>query len=233
MKKILLAKNIHAALQKDCALLNRSDITVFVAETNDEALTIHRTERVHLMITELEMPGMASEQFCSLIREDETLRTVSILMVCANTPAAIERSRQCRANAVLLQPVHPLVLEIKAQQLLDVAAREAVHVLLSANVDGRTEGDVFYCRSRNISATGMLIETDQPLPEGARLSCLFYLPDAKKIRATCKVIRTIDPSPGDEERQYGLMFTDIAPETKKLLSAFIEKTSRRPAQDMS
>jgi CheY-like chemotaxis protein len=226
MKKVLIAKNIHAALQQDGTFLNRTDITTFVAATNDEALNIHQAERVNLIITELEMPGMTIEQFCSVIREDEKLRTVSMLMVCENTPEAIERSRQCRANAVLLQPIHPLVLEVKAQQLLDVSAREALRVLLSANVDGHTGEEVFYCRSRNISATGMLIETDQPLPEGARLSCLFYLPDAKKIQAACKVIRTIEPAPGDEDRQYGLMFTVITPETKRLLADFIEKAAR-------
>jgi CheY-like chemotaxis protein len=233
MKKILIAKNIHGALQKNSTFLNGTDFTVFVAETNDEVLNIHRKERVNLIITDLDMPGMSSEQLCSAIREDEKLRTVSMLMVCENTPEAIERSRQCRANAVLLHPVHPLVLEIKAQQLLDVAARETVRVLLSANVDGQPGGEVFYCRSRNISATGMLIETDHPLPEGARLTCLFYLPDAKKIQTACKVIRSIEPAPGDEDRLYGIMFTDITPETKRLLADFIEKTSRlSPSDDL-
>ena len=226
MKKVLVAKDIHALVGQDNNFLKRADLKVFVAATHDEALAIHRAERVNLIITQLDMPGMTSERFCSAIREDAGLRAVSVLMVCADTLKAIERSRQCRVNAVLLQPVHPLVLEIKALQLLDVAPRETVRVLLKTSIDGSSGGEKeLYCRSRNISATGMLIETDERLPEGVRLSCLFYLPNAKKIQASCKIIRTIEPAPGDEDHQYGLMFTGIAPEAKKQLIDFVAKVA--------
>jgi len=233
MKKVLVARDIHTILGQDCTFLNRTDIKVFVAATNDEALNIHRAERVNLIMTELDMPGMTGEQFCSAIRENEDLRVVSVLMVCANSLAAIERSRQCRANAVLLQPVHPLVLALKAQQLLDVAARETVRVLLKTIVGDSAGGEKeFYCRSRNISATGLLIETDERLAEGSRLSCQFYLPNAKKIQTSCKIIRTIEPAPGDEEFQYGLMFTDISPENKKLLADYVKKNSLKGEEGM-
>jgi CheY-like chemotaxis protein len=221
MKKILIAQDIRVILEKDKSLLNRTDLAVFAAATNDEALKIHRAERVNLIITHLDMPGMTSEEFCSLIREDECLRAVSMIMVCADTPAAIEQTERCRANAVLLRPVHPLLLMVKAQQLLDVAARETLRVLLNASVDSRSENESFFCRSRNVSATGMLIESDKPLDEGMRLSCVFYLPNAKKIQASAKIIRTIERAPGDEDYQYGLMFTDIAPEARQQLLDFV------------
>jgi DNA-binding response OmpR family regulator len=102
-------------LEQDNSFLNRKDMKVFTAATNEAALKIHREERVNLIITQLDMPGMPSEQLCSLIRDDANLRSVSMIMVCANTPEAIARSAQCRANAVLLQPVHPLLLMAKAQ----------------------------------------------------------------------------------------------------------------------
>jgi CheY-like chemotaxis protein len=222
VKKILIAQDIRDILEQDSAFLNRADLAVFAAATNDEALKIHRAERANLIITELDMPGMTTEEFCSRIREEEGLRAVSMLMVCANTPAAIERSSRCRANAVLLRPVHPLLLALKSQQLLEIASREALRVLLSASVDGRSEEESFFCRSRNISATGMLIETDKPLAEGARLSCQFYLPNAKKIQASAKIIRSIERSPGDEDYQYGLKFTDIAPEAEQQLIDYVE-----------
>jgi two-component system chemotaxis response regulator CheY len=227
MKKVLIAHDIHGLLEQDSTFLNRTDMRVFVAATNDEALKIHRAERMNLIITQLDMPGMTSEQFCSLIREDADLRAVSMIMVCANTPAAIEQSVRCRANAVLLRPIHPSLIMAKAQQLLDIAARETLRVLLSASVDSHTKDKSFYCRSRNIGVTGMLIETDKILAEGARLSCLFYLPNSKKIQASGKIIRAIEQAPGDVDRQYGLMFTDITPEARQLLIDFVESTSLR------
>jgi DNA-binding response OmpR family regulator len=231
MKKVLIAQDIRSLIEQDASFLNRTEFTVFTAVSNDDALKIHRRERVNLIITKLEMPGMASEKFCTLIRENESLRAVSIIMICENTPAAIEQSTRCRVNAVLLQPVHPLLLMIKVQQLLDIAARETLRVLLNASVDGQARASSFFCRSRNISATGMLIETNKRLAEGARLSCLFYLPNSQKIEASGKVIRTTEKASGDKENLYGIQFTDIAPETKQLLLAFVESTSRKPGPD--
>lgn len=226
MKKVLIAHDIQVLLEPNYAFLNRTDIKMFTATTNDKALKIHLKERVNLIITQLDMPGMPSEQFCSLIREDANLRTTSLIMVCENAPAAIEQSKQCRANAVLLRPVHPIVLMAKAQQLLDIAARETLRVLLSANVESQIGDESFFCRSRDISETGMLIETDKSLVENARLSCVFYLPDAQRIQAPGKIVRTVKPAPGDENYHYGIMFADLLPEVKQQLNDFVEKMSR-------
>ncbi len=231
MKKALLADDIHALLEPNHSFLNRTDIKVFTATTNDKALKLHLKERVNLIITQLDMPGMPSEQFCSLIREDANLRSTSMIMVCENTPAAIEQSRQCRVNAVLPRPVHPIVLMEKAQQLLDVAARQTLRVFLSASVESHTGDESFFCRCLNISVTGMLIETDKLLAEGARLFSVLYLPDAKKILTHGKIVRTIARAPGGTEYQYGLMFTEISPETRRQLSEFVENTSPKSRSD--
>lgn len=228
MKKAIIAQDIHALLEHDDTFLDRTDVQVFTVATNDEVLKVHRAERADLIMTRLDMPGMASVELFQLIREDPVLRTVSTIMACANTPEAIKESSRCRVNAVLLDPLHPVLLMAKAQQLLDIAARESIRVLLGVTVDGRFGQEAFYCRSKNISASGMMIETPRRLAEGARLSCQFYLPDAKKVEATGKIVRIIQIMPGGQGHQYGLMFTDVAPETKKLLSDFVESTRLGP-----
>jgi CheY-like chemotaxis protein len=231
MKKILIARDLHGLLEKNETFVNRTDLRVFVAATNDEALKIHRAERVNLIITQLDLPGMTGDQLCAMIRKDEELRAVSMIMVCTDTPDAIARSAQCRANAVLLHPVHPFVLMVKAQQLLDIAVREMLRVLLSASVDGRVDDEPFYGRVKNISATGMLIECDTPLAEGARLNCTFYLPNAKKVEVSGKIIRSLEQSLGHKDHQYGLMFTELTAEAKRLLTAYVEYTSRTSCPD--
>jgi CheY-like chemotaxis protein len=227
MKKILIAHDIHESLEQHQTFLDRTDFRVFTAKTNDEAFKIHQTELVDLIITRLDMPGMAGEHFCSLIRNDNLLRAASLIVICANTPEAIEQAGRCKANAVLIEPLHPVVLMVKTQQLLEIAGRETLRVLLSATVDSFFEDAPFFCRTVNVSATGMLIETNKQLAEGARLTCSFYLPNAKKIQAPCKVIRAAQAAPGDEDHQYGLMFTDITHEAKQLLVDYIVKTSMK------
>jgi len=227
MKKVLIAQDLHALLEQDRSFLDRTDMQVLVAATNDEVLTIHRAERVDLIISKLDLPGIAGEKLFGLIREDAALRTVSTILCCANTPEAIKKSSQCRVNAVLLEPLHPVLLMAKAQQLLDIAARENIRVLLGVVIDGRFGEEAFYCRTKNISATGMMIETRKRLVEGARLTCQFYLPDATRIQTSGKIVRIIQQTSGDGDLQYGLMFTDIAPETKQLLAGYVESSRQR------
>jgi DNA-binding response OmpR family regulator len=226
MKKVLIAQELHALLEQDSSFLERTDMQVFVAATNDEVLTIHRAERTDLIISKLDLPGMASEKLYGLIREDAALRTASTILCCANTPEAIKQSSQCRANAVLLEPLHPVLLMAKAQQLLDISARESIRVLLGVIIDGRFGDEAFYCRTKNISATGMMIETRKHLVEGARLTCQFYLPNATRIQTAGRIVRIIEQTSATSDHQYGLMFTDIAPEIKQLLVDFVESSRR-------
>jgi c-di-GMP-binding flagellar brake protein YcgR len=93
-------------------------------------------------------------------------------------------------------------------------------------IDGRFGEEAFFCRTKNISATGMMIETRKRLVEGARLTCQFYLPDSTRIQATGKIIRIIQQTSGGGDQQYGLMFTDIAPDIKQRLAEFVESSRR-------
>ncbi len=224
LKKIIIAHDLHALLAQDKTFLNRQDMRVLSAAATDEMLATHRAERANLLIMDLDMPGIPAEQVCALIRDDADLQIVSMIMVCADTPEAIGRSGRCRANAVLLRPVHSLVLMTKAQQLLDIAVRETLRVLLRVNIETRPGNEPFYCCSRDVSATGMRIETEEPLAQDARLSCIFYLPNTKKIQVTGKIVREIDRTPGDDVYQYGLMFMDIAPVDQKELIDYINST---------
>jgi DNA-binding NarL/FixJ family response regulator len=221
MKKVIVEQSIRALLEQDDTFLDRQDLRVFTVGTNDEMFAIHSAEHADLIITRIGLPGGAAEELFRMIREDPVLRTVSVILAVPNTPEAIEQSKQCRVNAVMLDPLHPSVVIVKAQQLLNIDMRESLRVLLGVTVDGRAGKEAFYCRSRNISASGMLIETRRRIAEGERLHCQFSLPNGAKIETPAKVIRIIRYTPGAEGHQYGLMFTDIAPGTKQLIADHI------------
>lgn len=230
MKKILIAQEIYKILQRKNNFLNRADMMIFTAASHDEVLEIHRAERVDLIITQLDLPGITCEQFCSRIREDANLREVSIIMVCANNNSAKAQSARCRANAVVLRPFKSDVLLAKAKELLNISWRETYRVLLSVAVEGNANNQMFFCRSLDISATGMLIETEQVFSPGDRLVCNFFLPDATRIEATGEIVRTLEKAPGTDANRYGVHFLTLAPEAKKTLEAFIDaKASKTTA----
>ncbi len=226
MKKVLVAHVVHNYLKHDPEFREWKDVAIFVAASNEEALSIHRAEQVNLIITDLKMPGMSSREFCAAIRGDAGLRAVSIIMICANEIAAIEESLRCRTNAILLRPVHPLVLMTKARQLVDVPPRGVYSALLSVRIEGRPREEGFFCRSQNISAAGVLIESDRQLSEGMRLECSFLIPESKQVaHIPAKVVRVVEQAGAENGRQYGLMFTDMPPEVRQLLVDYGKKMS--------
>jgi len=223
MKKILIAQEISAVLLQKNSFLNRTDVTVFTAASNDEALQIHRAQNADLIITHLDMPGMGIERFSSQISADLKSRRILMIMVCANNTGAIEQSSRCGAHAVILRPINPPLLLAKAQQLLDIAWRETYRVLLSAIVEGKAGNDTFSCRSEDISPTGMLIETEKTLTPGSRVICSLMLPDGTKVQATGEVARTLQQASGTGANRYGVRFSTLPPETRRALDGFVDK----------
>jgi DNA-binding response OmpR family regulator len=223
VKNILIASEINWILQKKNSFLQRADMRVFTAATSDEALAIHRSEHLDLIITQLDLPGMPSERFCSLIREDQALRNVVIIMVCANDQAARARSLRLGVQAVYRMPVKPALVLAKARTLLNLSLRETYRVLLSVAVEGNASDQLFSCRTLDISTTGMLLETTLTFRQNDRLFCSFHLPDADTthIMATGEVVRTIQYTPGTDANRYGIHFLDLSAEAQKALQAFL------------
>ena len=56
------------------------------AATNDDILAVHQAEKVNLIISQLNMPGMKSERLYTAIRKNGELRQVSLIMLHNGTP---------------------------------------------------------------------------------------------------------------------------------------------------
>jgi DNA-binding response OmpR family regulator len=234
MKKIVVAENINTILRKKNTFFDRADMRIFTATTTDEVLQIHRAVRLDLIIIPLDMPGMSSKQLCALLKEDKENCPV-IIMVCARTQRALERSAQCGIDSLHFRPIKPSQLLDQAKAFLNLSWRETYRVLLHVAVEGSNDAGNFVCNSLNISLDGMLIETDQKLNIGDRLSCSFFLPHGSQIKTTGEIARIVTPAPGVKSNWYGVHFLDVSPETEKDLETFIDanasKSPPRPAND--
>ena len=222
MKKIVIAQNINTILRKKNSFLDRADMRVFIVTSNDEVLQIHDAVRADLIIINLDMPGMSSEQLCSLLREKKEQDAVSIIIVCVDTKRAIEQSTQCGAKAVFPRPIKPAQLLAQAKTLLNLSWRETYRVLLNVTVEGSVSNNRFVCNTLDISLDGMLIETAQLFTLGDRLSCSFYLPNMTQIQIVGEIVRTIQPAPGVDGNWYGVHFLDLSPDAEKTLEAYID-----------
>lgn len=191
------------------SFLGRETLSLFVVPSKELALTIHQKERVNLIIIDLETPSMRAEEFCSLIRHDNETRNVSIVLLHPDRNSGGERVRSCGANAVISHQLEPLALFETARKLLDIRERAFFRSTLGIKVQGTYNNKPFICFSENISASGMLVESEKVLPLGERIMCGFYLPDSTHVVCEAEIVRVVEKKNDYDTRKYGLRFTEI------------------------
>src|SRR5574340_1187157 len=110
MKKVIIIKQLHPMFLSMMQFLNRTDITVDVVETSDDMLRSHFNKQADLIIAKIDQDGMAFETMEHVIRRNEALRNVSILVTHDNTEAQRERCEKSGANATMSLPSNPAIL---------------------------------------------------------------------------------------------------------------------------
>jgi hypothetical protein len=155
------------------------------------------------------------------------MRKVSIILVCADTPADRGRCAACGANAVVTRPVDPAIFARKVHELLDVPPRRSYRVVLNAVVNGKHNNRPFVCASVNVSVNGMLIRSSQKLVPGDHISCSFYLPDETRVNAAGEIVRVVRGAETPDEYQYGIRFVSLAPAEKAAIQGLVDKELRR------
>jgi CheY-like chemotaxis protein len=226
MKKILVTNDVTPIISREKSFLDREGVKLLMVATNDDVLPVHRAEKTNIIITTLKSPGMKSEELCSAIRSDDALRKVSIIMICPDNAADIERCAQCQANVVLTMPVVPAVLLEKVRQLLEISWRESYRVLVSVIIEGSNKHMPFFGRSGNISTTGILIESEKVLEKGDHLMCSFFLPGSAQIKTNGEIVRVMNQVGGSKARQYGVRFSQLATEARSAIEEFVERKSQ-------
>jgi CheY-like chemotaxis protein len=226
MKKVIIAEDIKTMLEKDHSFLNRSDIRAIAAATNEDILALHRAEKADLIIAHLDTPGLSGENLCALIREDAALRNVSIIIVCSETDANLQRCVQCGANAFITTPVNTAILLQEAYQLLHVTPRRSCRIPLKLKIEGAAKEKPLTGNVKNISVSGMLFQSSAILFEGDTIKCSFSLPGSPRITTSVEIVRVIKKE-NEEDAQvlYGVRFPDISDDDISALESFVKSNT--------
>lgn len=225
MKKIIIADSLKDFIEQDVNLIAGYDNKIFYIKTAQEALDIHRKERANLIIITLDYPDLSCERICSAIRRDEVLKTVSILVVCSEKLSDIERCLRCGASDYITHPVSPAAFLLKVSRLLNVSERTSYRVIVKVvNMDDTRAAHIF-CASKNISSSGLLLETDVIFDKGNKLICSFFLPNSIRIVADGEIMRIREKENGIKE--YGVRFIDIPHSVELQIASFVENWLKR------
>jgi len=218
MLKILVTETLEKYVQNLQNILPSADIWINVASSTEEMLEIHRYEDFDLLILELDTPQMGGDTLCTTIRENSTLKDVSIILVSPDREDAKDRCVSCGANYIITEPVSQNALISKVNDLIKVPDRKNLRVLMNITVNGE-ENDHFYSTSRNISSSGILLETNRQLDINTSLHFSFLL-KMKRINVNGEVVRSEQKAPN--LYYYGIRFTDIDPASKAFIDDFVK-----------
>lgn len=225
MKKIILTDHFKQQLDPEF-YGDLEDYDVITAYSNENALELHRSQKADLIVTELYGSGMNGGQFCTLLREDEQMRGVSVILYCRDNEVEIEESVRSRANAVLTLPVRRDRLREKIQQLLAIPPRRPFRSDFNARRSGVSAGGAIGCRTENISMTGMLIEAKADLKKGEKLQCTLNLPSLPSFTALAEVIRTGKEKTTAGASLYGVRFSRLDPPARRAIELIVGGSAR-------
>lgn len=222
MKKIIIADTILAVLDRAGSLFERGGIALHAAATTEEVLFLHREIRADLIIMDAAQPGMGGMALAGMIRRDDALKAVSIIMAWDGDRESLPAPSQTGANALIAKPVDSVELLQKVSDLLVVSQRKNMRVLLRVAVSGSPESPIF-AQSENVSISGMLLETSHPFAPGDRMTCAFLIGHSD-IRTAAEVVRIV-PTPSGRY-QCGVRFLNLDTKSMIVIEQFVRTRIR-------
>jgi CheY-like chemotaxis protein len=200
-------------------IFKRSGITFIPAWSTEEILNLHGVKRADLIITDATLQLMGGAKLCSMIRCDAELKSVLIILVCAETEISLSECRKAGANVVIRKPVDPGELLWKTSELLVVPQRQDMRALLRVSIKGLEGNTPFFAQSQNISISGMLLETDPVLEPGDRMTCAFNIGHSE-ITVSCMVKRVEETML--VRHRYGVRFMDCDTKSLVIIEHFVK-----------
>lgn len=92
------------------------------ASNGEEALNLLRTEKVHAILTDINMPTMDGEEFLRRLAEDDRLRSIPAVVISTDaTGKRIERMKALGARGYVAKPFRPEDLRAEIERSLGVA----------------------------------------------------------------------------------------------------------------
>jgi len=221
MKKVLMASPSKAFLGRNTALLMNQGFRFFTASSGSEALKLHAELEFDLILSELELNDMDSCDLCSQIHQKDDLKSLPVIIICHDKVQHLQRVKQSNAAAILLRPINPTHLLITIGSFIDMQLARSKRVGLNTTVLIKKQGMELACDSSDISATGIRLVTEHKLDLGARISCMFALPEICQIQAEAEVIRYNEASNGKAKNVYGARFIDLSMSHRNAIAKYV------------
>jgi CheY-like chemotaxis protein len=218
MAVVLICSNRSLDRDLQGTVLFRSGIEREIARSTAEAQTRLSAGGVALFCIHRNVSGV--ENLIRALRKSPNLKRISIVVLSEDDfdPSEVE-VLEAGANAILRLPPADDFND-RVGRLMEVPSRRDVRLPVRLQVSAISGfGSTVPVLAQNLSASGILIESNHPLNMGDEISLAFRFEDSGEIfSANAHVTRTAGPN------RYGARFTTIT-RGEEALKAFLASTS--------
>ncbi len=222
---VLVAGTGRSSFARLAPVLDRQKVEVVQVTSAEDAGKLAYSERVDLVILDADPTAMSLAEVVRIIRAGASASSRCSLLVLAQ-PGRAEAALALvgrGVNRVMLADDPPELLGHLVAELLHVAPRTTLRLamrFLAEVADGAEEalGAVV-----NLSATGMLVETDADLEPGQHVVLSLDLgAELEPLALKAEVVRRADPA-RDGVVGFGLRFLDLSAASRARLGAILDR----------
>lgn len=221
-KKVLLAGPPAGLLRGGASILTLAGYAVRAAESIEELEEMPADRIPDLLILDMAFPPDGGVAACRRLREKPHWRAVSMLLVVPAGLPHLEEALVPGINDFMLAPFPQAELLDKTSRLTLIPARRELNTIARVS----SEGTVRLGKMLNVSANGMLIEIETPIPIGRAVDVEFFLPeDVAPLRAKGKVVRRTNEL-DHFHPAFGIRFTEIGEVDQVRIDGFVAVRER-------
>jgi CheY-like chemotaxis protein len=199
-------------------VLWRKNVERYLAASVAEARRLVSGGRPDIIVLDKRLPNAATA--VAQLREDPLTRNVSIVVLARGDFDPSEVAfLEAGANAILRLPPGP-DWDDRLVRLIHVPTRRATRIDVNLQVESgfSLAGPAMPVTALNLSVTGMLVESLEPLHVGDDLRFAFTLPgDTQVVSGTATVVRQ-----ANTPNQYGVELTQVEGDGRMRIKRFVE-----------
>ncbi len=181
---VLIVNDTPEQLSLMGSLLRKAGYSVFTAEDGKEAFEVAKLKHPDVVISDVSMPEVNGIEFCRLIRQDDELRSIPILLVTAHRKdtASVVEGLRSGADDYLELPFDSTRLIAKVSRLLERSKVEASYrdlvehandIIFTQDLQGRltsinAAGTQFFGREPDVLVGRMFSEVFEVVPPSAQ-----------------------------------------------------------------
>ena len=223
-RHVLVVGAESETLEHLAPMLRRAEFNVHTVDPSPFLLDLVLSTAFELIMVGYPLDGMSVDDLLEAVRDEGSACRETGVMLLSN-PELLESAQNLvdlGANRAIGTDWAEARVWQAVADLLQIAPRVYMRVLLHADVDVARDSSRSLYRTVNVSSSGALLQGSDELPLGSSFDFLFRLPGGGLIEGTAEVVRHTNPLREGIEG-IGTRFVGFRNESNQRLGDYLER----------